>query len=649
MTKSLWRWRSKAKTSNLRDYPVSMQEKRQLRGKIYFKNSSSTFWGSWSTCGQCFYLRPAWDRGRQILRACKLWERTLIGISGRFGPGICSYFSFLRFLIVLNLLSLVFTCGIIILPTLFFTRTEATQTPQVSNNPCVSSFSPYNTTLEGKIIDIFTGDGVLKNSFLFYGHYTKGTTDGSLFNIRLVYLLTPLIYLLLCGICLLRCTVRGITMRRVRSSDYTTRISTKVFSGWDFCAQGVWMSFLKQQSLSNEIKSHIAEELWLLDFEGQSTGARVRILVIRVLINGIILALLGGGFFFIHLATGIAHDYQERDVASIVSLITEYLVPIVISLVLLILPLIFLLLVRFEGHSPSAEITLTLIRCVFLRLGILGMFFFSLSQKILCVGSSGSSCETCGYNPNFECWETTVGQEFYKLSVAHFLNVVMEFLLLQVPRWFLVSRFQWQVVRWLGKEKFQMPQSVLDTVYGQTLVWGGLFYAPLLPLLNIVFIFITFYIKKFALYRLCDASQKKFSESTSRILFYFVLLLGLMTTFFPLIYIVTSVRPSRSCGLFTDHSTTWESVQNSTRSALPSVAINVLSYLASDLFPFSMVIILSVTLTSYISRVRQYEHIIDELKIHLSHQIQDKAFLVRRLREEDSFQGEELGPQYDGL
>ncbi|XP_053309561.1 transmembrane channel-like protein 8 isoform X2 [Spea bombifrons] len=637
MRGTLQRWRSKAKHDDLRHHPLSMQEKRRLREGMQIKNPGRTSWGSF---GRRVNLRPARDKGLQILTACKLWERTLIEISGRFGSGICSYFSFLRSLILLNFASLIFNCGFLVIPTLSFTETGVNHS--TSDGPCENSLSTHKTSPEGTLFDIFTGEGVLKNSLLFYGHYTNRTADGSLFNIRLVYVLLPLIYLLACGVCLLRWTVQGITKRRVRTRDYTTRISAKVFSGWDFCAREEEMSTLKQQSLSNDIKSHLAEELWILDMEGQTLCTRVRVIVARVLINFMILALLGGAFYSIHLATGISQDYQEKEVAPALGLIIQYLVPIVITLVLLILPPIFMLLVKFEGHSPSAEITLTLIRCVFLRLGTLAIFFFSLAQNILCLGSSESSCEACGYNTNFQCWETSVGQEFYKLSVFHFLNVLVDFLLLQMPRRILVTRLKWRVVLWLGKEKFQLPQNVLDTVYGQTLMWGGLFYAPLLPLLNIVFLFITFYIKKFSLYRLCDPSHKFFRESTSRILFYFVLFLGLLTTFLPLIYMVTSVRPSRSCGLFTDHSTAWEVVHNSTMSILPPMAITTLSHLSSDLLPKSLLIILSITLTSYVSRVRQHEEIIEDLKVHLAHQIQDKEFLVRKLREEDILGQQEL-------
>lgn len=64
-----------------------------------------------------------------------------------------------------------------------------------------------------------------------------------------------------------------------------------------------------------------------------------------------------------------------------------------------------------------------------------------------------------------------------------------------VPR-LLVERFSGRFWAWLGREEFLVPKNVLDIVAGQTVTWMGLFYCPLLPLLNSVFIFLTFYIKK---------------------------------------------------------------------------------------------------------------------------------------------------------
>ncbi|XP_069808332.1 transmembrane channel-like protein 8 isoform X2 [Dendropsophus ebraccatus] len=569
---------TKVKYNNLRDNPVPMEEKRRLRGIMQSEGYNVGFWNPW-TQKHHVYFWPSCPKGERVLLTFKLWEKSLIDIRVRFGSSVSSYFLFLRFLLLLNFASLILTTGLIILPIVFLNKTERNH----SFIGCGNASTNQSQSLQSPLLDVFTGEGFMKDTFLFYGHYTDVKEKDDTFSVRLSYLLTPFIFLLICSLGLLRCTVKGITQRRVCHRHYGTSISSKVFSGWDFCVRGTVTSTLKQKSFSDDIK---------------------------------------------------------RSSDPFLSLVTQYLVPIVISLVLLILPYFFMFMVKFEGLSPSAEITSTLIRCVILRLGILTMVLFSLGQKILCLGGSKTSCENCGYNTQFQCWETSVGQEFYKLSIYHFLQLVVEFFFLQMPRSFLFSRYQCRLVRWLGKEKFCLSQNVLNTVYGQTVVWGGMFYSPLLPLLNLIFLFITYYIKKYSLYHLCDVSPKLFRESTLKILFHFVLFLGLMKVFFPLSYLLTSARPSHTCGLFTDYNTPWEAVQNSTRSALPPVALTVLSYLTSDIVAYSLLLILCLVLTCYVSRVRQNELDLEHLKDLLSNQIKDKEFLVRRLRKEQNIQSQ---------
>ncbi|KAM5135476.1 transmembrane channel-like protein 8 [Mantella aurantiaca] len=618
-------WKAKVMYSGLRDNLIPMRDKRSLREAQQIH--STKFWIPF-TQKHCSCLRPAWAKGLQILSTMKLWEKTLIAIRGKFGSSISSYFSFLRFLMLLNFMSVILTTALVIFPTTFLRGDSHHPHASCGNSTNFSIRSPHNV-----LLDIFTGEGFMEDTYLFYGHYSEMTGEDSSFNTRVAYLLTPLVFLSICGLGLLQCTVKGITQRRIRTRDYRTPISIRVFAGWDFCVRGAGTSLLKQQSLSNDLKSHLAEERWFWENKQLSVNERVRVFVLRVLLNCIILAMMAGGFYCIYVATGISQDYQEMSGSPIAGLVIQYLAPIVISLVLFVLPRFFMLLVKFEGQSPRAEITLTLIRCVFIRLGTLGIFFFSLGQKILCLGGSVTLCKTCGYNSHFKCWETSVGQEFYKLSVFHFLTLVMQFLFVQLPRRLLVSRSQCRLVRWLGKEKFQLSQNVLDTVYSQTLVMGGMFYAPLLPLLNLIFTLITFYIKKYSLYRLCDVSRKLYRASTLRILFCFVLLLGLMTVFLPLIYLVTSIRPSHSCGPFAEFTTPWEAVQNSTRSALPPAALTVLGYATSETSAYTLLFVLCLVLTSLASRVRQNEKDVEQLKDLLSNQIEDKEYLVRRLRE----------------
>lgn len=56
----------------------------------------------------------------------------------------------------------------------------------------------------------------------------------------------------------------------------------------------------------------------------------------------------------------------------------------------------------------------------------------------------------------------------------------------------LVERFSGWFWTWLDREEFLVPKNVLDIVAAQTVTWMALFYCPLLPLLNSVFLFLTF-------------------------------------------------------------------------------------------------------------------------------------------------------------
>ncbi|XP_040186989.1 transmembrane channel-like protein 8 isoform X2 [Rana temporaria] len=633
--------KTKAKKSDLRDKPIPMREKQSLREA--HQTGSPRFWIPF-TQKYCSCLRPAWAKSLQILATMKLWQKTLIAIRGKFGSSISSYFSFLRFLMLLNFISFLLTTGLVIIPT-----ASLKGSTHRLHAPCGNVTSLPIRSFHDALLDVFTGEGFMEDTYLFYGHYSEMTGSESSFNTRVAYLLTPLLFLSLCGLGLLQSTVKGITQRRIRTRDYRTPISIRVFAGWDFCERGAGTSSLKQRSLSNDLKSHLAEERWYWENSKMSVNERVRVLVLRVLLNCVILAIMAGGFYCIYAATGISQDYEQKSGSPVAGLVIQYLAQIVMSLVLFILPQFFILLVKFEGQSPRVEITLILIRCVFLRLGALGIFFFSLGQKFLCLGGSQAPCKTCGYNSQFKCWETSLGQEFYKLSVLNFLELVMEFLLVQLPRRFLVSRSQCRVVRWFGKEKFCLSQNVLDTVYSQTLVMGGMFYAPLLPLLNLIFIFITFYIKKYSLYRLCDVSKRLYRASTMRIIFCFVLLLGLITVFLPLIYLVTSIRPSHSCGPFAEYNTPWEALQNSTRSALPPTVLTVLRYATSEPSAYTLLFVLCLALTALASRVRQNEKDVEQLKDLLSNQIEDKEFLVQRLKETEERQSHDTEDDFHSL
>lgn len=52
------------------------------------------------------------------------------------------------------------------------------------------------------------------------------------------------------------------------------------------------------------------------------------------------------------------------------------------------------------------------------------------------------------------------------------------------------------LARLSGQQRFLIPFNVLDLVYGQTVLWMGVYYCPLLPLIGTVTLIATFHIKK---------------------------------------------------------------------------------------------------------------------------------------------------------
>lgn len=53
-----------------------------------------------------------------------------------------------------------------------------------------------------------------------------------------------------------------------------------------------------------------------------------------------------------------------------------------------------------------------------------------------------------------------------------------------------------KLTQWVGRQEFVVPANVLGLVYGQTVVWTGALFCPLLPVINAVKFIILFYCKK---------------------------------------------------------------------------------------------------------------------------------------------------------
>ncbi|XP_075846352.1 transmembrane channel-like protein 8 isoform X4 [Microtus pennsylvanicus] len=614
-----------ASRAPVRMLPYAMADRRFIRELREPEGVKTSCRQRWCHRGQVArqHLREA---AQKLAHGFGLWEGALYEIGGLFGTGIQSYFTFLRFLLLLNLLTLLMTASFVLLPLVWLHHPEPGPALKLTGLQCSGSHPSQSgiPKFHNPLWNILTGRA-FNNTYLFYGAYRAEPERSSAYSIRLAYLLTPMACLLLCFCGTLQRMVQGLPQQPLLGQGYRAPLSAKVFSSWDFCIR-VWeAATIKKHEISNELKVDL-EEGRRLELAQQQTRTQKACHLLTYLRTNVLIALLVvGAISAIFWATKYSQDNKEESLF----LVLQYLPPGVIALVNFLGPQLFTVLIQLENFPPSTEVNLTLIWCVVLKLASLGMFSFSLGQTVLCIGRNKTSCETYGYNAcEYQCWENSVGEELYKLIIFNFLLTVAFAFLVSLPRRLLVERFSGWFWTWLDREEFLVPKNVLDIVAAQTVTWMGLFYCPLLPLLNSAFLFLTFYIKKYTLLRNSRASPRLFRASSSTFFFQLVLLLGLLLAAVPLAYVISSTHSSWDCGLFTNYSAPWQVVPELVTLQLPLPGQRALRYLSSHAFSFPLLILLSLVLTVCVSQSRANARAIQGLRKQLVWQVQEKWHLV---------------------
>ncbi|KAM5216746.1 transmembrane channel-like protein 8 isoform 2-T4 [Hipposideros larvatus] len=627
----------------VRTLPYAMADRRILRQLREPEGVKTSCWQRWQRRQQTAGRRLG-EAAQRLAQGFGLWEGALYEIGGLFGTGIQSYFTFLRFLLLLNLLTLLLTASFVLLPLVWLRPPD----PGPALNftlQCPGGTQPQTgvPSFQSQLWSVLTGRA-FNNTYLFYGGYRVGPESSSTYSIRLAYLLSPLACLLLCFCGVLWRMVKGLPQKLFLGQDYRSPLSAKVFSSWDFCIRGQEAATIKRHEISNEFKVELEEGHRFLLVQQQTRSQRACHLLTCLRVNILIGLLVVGGISAIFWATKFSQDNKEKPLF----VLLQYLPSGVISLVNFLGPLMFVFLVQLENYPPNTEVNLTLVWCVVLKLASLGMFSISLGQTVLCIGRNKTSCESYGYNAcDYQCWENSVGEELYKLSIFNFLLTVAFAYLVSLPRRLLVERLSGRFWTWLDREEFLVPKNVLDIVAGQTVTWMGLFYCPLLPLLNSVFIFFTFYIKKYTLLRNSKASPRRFRASSSTFFFQLVLILGLLLATVPLGYVVSSIHSSWDCGLFANYSAPWQVVPELVALRLPPSGQRAVYYLGSHAFRFPLLILLSLVLTVCISQSQANARAIQGLRKQLKWQVQEKWHLVEdlsRLLPEPGL-GDSLGPE----
>ncbi|NXR34794.1 TMC7 protein, partial [Zosterops hypoxanthus] len=546
-------------------------------------------------------LKKALSEVKGLSSYLVLWRHDIHNIEGKYGTGIQSYFSFLRFLVLLNFINFILVFSFVTLPTIIskygvFNSTIAYTSPKNIDNIC-TIYEPNDN--KGLVYfytylkDLLSGTGFLEVTSLFYGYYLIDAVLISItkYNLPLAYLLATFAYLALSFLWLLMRSVEGFKQNLVHDADPFQSYCNKVFAGWDFCITDPNAARLKHRSLLYELQTDLQEERLKQKIAERTMEEKLRIYSLRIFINIIVIAILSGCFYSIYRVTVFSQeDSSDSDNAnSLVNLLVQYLPSIVITLANFIAPLIFSILIRFEDYMPAFEIRMTLLRCVFLRLASIGVLLFSLWSQIS--DCRNDKCEPCGYNYElYPCWESDVGREMYKLMIFDFIVILAVALFVDFPRKLLVTHCSWKLVQWFGLKEFEISDNVLEIIYGQTICWIGTFFSPLLPAIATIKYFIVFYVKKIVLIHTCKPAARPVRASGSNFFFLVVLLIGLLLAFVPLGVSIAHIPSSKACGPFRSFNTSWEVIPD-TVLLFPKALQDILFGLTSEAFAVPLFVI----------------------------------------------------------
>uniref|UniRef100_A0A667Y7T1 Transmembrane channel-like protein n=1 Tax=Myripristis murdjan TaxID=586833 RepID=A0A667Y7T1_9TELE len=570
-------------------------------------------------------LRRLREDAQEWLSSLQLWRGdihlieelsspALFWSTGMFGTGILSYFSFLRFLVMLNLVIFLLMFSFVILPIII--------APTLFRDLYVCSVYPSSARrglviFHEHITDLLSGGGFLEQTYLFYGYYKVDSIQFPkvTYNLPLAYLLVTVAYLFLSLIWIVKRSATGFKRNLVQDEDRFQSFCNKIFAGWDFCITNENAARLKRSSLLYELKTDLEEERIKRKIAGRTRKEKCRIYVIRLILNIFVIAALAACFYSIYRATVFSQKAQMKKENFIVDLIYEYLPSIVITLANFITPLLFSVIINYEDYSPAFEIRFTLMRCVFMRLTSIGVLLFSLWSQI--TKCKEEPC-VCGYNHVlYSCWETRVGQEMYKLTIFDFIIIAAVTIFVEFPRKLIVNHCDCGLAKWWGQQEFAIPQNVLEIVYGQTICWIGTFYCPLLPAICTIKYFFIFYIKKVSLINNCRPATRPFRASSSNFFFLGVLLIGLTLACLPVAVSVGQIQCSQACGPFVNYTTSWE-VLPRTVSQLPTGVRRFLFALSSEAFAVSFFVITCLAMFYVIALAGAHKRVINQLREQLA-------------------------------
>ncbi|XP_056392106.1 transmembrane channel-like protein 5 isoform X2 [Hyla sarda] len=592
----------------VRKIPVCLNEKRELRFRVVkLKQKSSKDVSQANCCNGCLHsinlsFRRSKQMATEVLEALQLWQGTLKVIGGKFGTSILSYFNFIKWLLMFNIFSFVVNFSFITVPQFV-------------------DMAPNNLSFSG--LELLTGAGYFEETVLYYGYYTNSTIrkDASLapYNMQLAYILTIGLYLATCFLILLFSMAKSFRNNFINPASFSGN-AAKLLCTWDFRINNEKAVKLKRRHLSTQIKETLSEKLMeALKLTWSQKLGRFSIHVTAwIASSGLTVACCAGVYY---LCVNVALSVEKEGLSELTKEAATLLVPVVVSIINLLMPLVYSMFGLVEKFKyPQHQVYVVIIRNVLLKFSLIGILCYYWLEKIA--------------ESNNKCWESYLGQDIYRLVVIDFLFVLVGSFFGEFIRKIIGT----YCCKSLGVPEFDIARNVLDLIYAQTLAWIGIFFSPLLPLIQMIKLFIIFYVKKVSLMMNCIPPRRAWRASQMTTVFIFLL-------FFPSFAGVLCVvgvtwwrrKPSDMCGPFKALNTPYDSINDWVTSIKLFDNTKWVAWIYNNLVEsvlFFYILTLVVIIISYLywQIVQGRKIMVKMLLTHIANEGKDKSFLLKELR-----------------
>lgn len=584
----------------IRDLPMSFEDKKNIRHQVLAAVQSGK---EYTCCADCtesvslFFRRFGYSI-RSARQALELWQGTMKEIGGQFGTSVLSYFMFLKWLLMFNIFSFLINFGFITIPLLVYNTTP-------------------NQNVSFRGLEILTGAGYFTYTVMFYGGYSNETLDQAGYNMQLSYFFTIAIYMVLCGIVLIYSMANSFRKNYVLANA-ASNSAWQLLCSWNFRITNERAVRQRKNNLRVQLKESLSEKA-----QGDLLTSSEKLKHFGIHLGSWLLSsglTVGCGAGIYYLCQYEQQQTTDADNWSLPQEAQTLLVPFVVSLINLVVPLFFSLFNKFEKYSSQrSQIYTLVIRNVLLKMSILAVLCYYWMNVV---------------SNKFSCWESMVGQALYRLVIFDFLFLMLGSLFGE----FLSNVIGTRLFPSHGMPEFDVARNVLELINAQTLIWIGIYFSPLLPVIQILKFLILFYVKKVSLTQNCQPPRRSGRAAQMQTIFIALLFFPSFVGALSIVaYTAWSLTPSEQCGPFRKLNNTFSVVSMwiDDLEEIPGsqwVIWIFQNVIRSEIFYYFITLIIIVIIYIFWQVTQGRKQLIGRLRQQIVNEGKDKSFLLDKLQ-----------------